>query len=511
MLKRIRAFIDKTEMIRRGDRITAAVSGGADSVCLFFVLLALSKELDFTLSVLHVHHGIRGEEADKDAAFVAALADRYGIPCRIAYEDVPAMARARGEGLEEAGRNIRRELFFREVAEGRADKVALAHHRDDVAETFLMNLARGSGLQGLVSLKPVRGALIRPLLAVSRADIEEYLRSIGESWRTDGTNASPDYLRNRVRNHILPAMEAEMNARAAAHIAETAELLMDADQVLADEITRCMKAYALLDGDGSVQLKEGLVKERAYLAGACVREAVKGAGGTLTDLSRTHVRDVLSLFGKQRGGSICLPGGVRAERTTASVRIYRERLSVTPGGPAEILSDRTANMPDTSVKSGAPGSPDQPGTDEVELLAPGEELPIPYGRRRHIVSGGYEIWIDFPDRVPSAIPEKSCTNYVDYDKISDTPTLRTRRAGDRMAVFRDGRSRSLGDVMTDKKIPVRDRERIPLLASGAEVLWAAGLRRSESALVGADTVRVMTVCALPLPGERGGGKAPDTD
>ena len=217
--QKVLAFMRKNHMTDRGDGVLAAVSGGADSVCLLLLLCELAAELGIHVSAFHMNHGIRGAEADRDERFVEKLCGRMGVPLTVVHEKVGSYAADHGLSTEEAGR-ILRYRHLKETAEkyGCA-KIAVAHHEDDDAETVLLNLFRGSGLPGLSGIRPVREEIIRPLLCVSRKEIEEYLTSREHSWCEDSTNKENDYTRNKIRHKILPLM-VEINEQAAKMIAE---------------------------------------------------------------------------------------------------------------------------------------------------------------------------------------------------------------------------------------------------------------------------------------------------
>ena len=211
-------FIRKHGMIGKGDVVVAGVSGGADSVCLLFVLCGLRRELGFSVRACHVNHGLRGAEADADEEYVRRLCRDLGVPCRFFHEDVEWIARKRKQSPEEAGRMVRREAFLTMCREDGGTKIATAHHRDDNAETVLLNMARGTGLKGLGGIRPVTGKWIRPLLALTREQTEGYLRRRGITWCEDATNSGDEYTRNRIRHNILPALETQVNRRTAAHL-----------------------------------------------------------------------------------------------------------------------------------------------------------------------------------------------------------------------------------------------------------------------------------------------------
>ena len=210
MEREILAYIKQNRMIGKNDVVLAGVSGGSDSMAMLRILKELQGKLDFTLRVVHIHHGIRGKEADRDQSFVENICRKWQIPCTVYCYDVPGLSREWKLGEEETGRIVRKEAFQREAAVcGRKDseiKIALAHNQEDLAETMLHNLCRGTGLRGLCTMRPVDGEIIRPILCLSRDKIAEYLKEKKISHIQDSTNLSDEYTRNRIRHHILPIL-----------------------------------------------------------------------------------------------------------------------------------------------------------------------------------------------------------------------------------------------------------------------------------------------------------------
>ena len=225
MEREILAYIKQNRMIGKNDVVLAGVSGGSDSMAMLRILKELQGKLDFTLRVVHIHHGIRGKEADRDQSFVENICRKWQIPCTVYCYDVPGLSREWKLGEEETGRIVRKEAFQREAAVcGRKDseiKIALAHNQEDLAETMLHNLCRGTGLRGLCTMRPVDGEIIRPILCLNRDKIAEYLKEKKISHIQDSTNLSDEYTRNRIRHHILPMLEQQVNGKAAAHMALT--------------------------------------------------------------------------------------------------------------------------------------------------------------------------------------------------------------------------------------------------------------------------------------------------
>ncbi len=238
-----------TALLRPGDRVCVAVSGGADSTALLLALAEQSASLGVGLSAAHLHHGIRGAEADGDTTFVQALCDRLNLSLHVEHADVPTGAKAAGETLEEAARNARLQMFDRLLASGVATAVATAHTEDDQAETVLMKLIRGAWTEGLGGIAPVleraSGRVIRPLLGATRQHVVAFLEQRDTAWREDSTNQSQAYTRNRVRSQLMPLLR-EFNPSVAATFSATAQLAREEEARWQPEIARLLGQLALL-------------------------------------------------------------------------------------------------------------------------------------------------------------------------------------------------------------------------------------------------------------------------
>ena len=223
MYQRVKAYVEKYHMLERGDKVIVGVSGGADSVCLLFMLLELQKEKEITIIAVHVHHGIRGRAADADEDYVRKICREQNVELYVWHEDVKYYAMEYKMTLEEAGRNVRRKVFEDVMAKCGGTRIALAHHQNDNAETLLWNLCRGCGLRGMGGIAPVDGVYIRPLLCLRREETEVYLKNQGISYCIDETNLEDTYTRNRLRGHVIPYLEEEINTQSVQHISKTKE------------------------------------------------------------------------------------------------------------------------------------------------------------------------------------------------------------------------------------------------------------------------------------------------
>ena len=272
-MEKVLDYIRKNGMVQRGDRIIAGVSGGPDSVCLLFLLDKYKETLGISLEVVHMEHGIRGKESLEDAAFVENFCRKLAIPCHTYHRDIPKLAREWKCSGEEAGRRARYEAFEEVRSKNGGTKIAVAHNRNDQAETVLFHLVRGSGLSGLSGIRPVRGNIIRPLLCLTREEIEDLLRKENLPFRTDATNLETDYARNRIRLNILPLLREELNPRACEHLAETAERLALAEDYLAGQAREAAKRLAGRKTDGGA----GFFGPGRIFAGAGGPESVYSA------------------------------------------------------------------------------------------------------------------------------------------------------------------------------------------------------------------------------------------
>ena len=245
ILETIREFIREHDMLVPGDRVIIGLSGGADSVSLLMILSELKKELNIELFAVHVHHGLRGKEADRDSAYAQELSENLGVPFVCVHANVAEYARVNGVSEEEAGRHLRYRILEEQRLFRHAAKIAVAHHADDQVETVLYNLFRGSGLKGLGGMRPVRDAVIRPLLSVTRKEILAYLEEKEISYCEDSTNSGTDYIRNRLRHEIIPAVRERINEGAPSNILQAAKTAAAADACFERTARRILESVGI--------------------------------------------------------------------------------------------------------------------------------------------------------------------------------------------------------------------------------------------------------------------------
>ena len=410
--------------------VLAALSGGADSVALLLELIRLQKDgLVARVEAAHLHHGIRGTDADADAAFVSALCERLNVPLAAERIDVPALAKESGTSLELAARNARYAFLERVRADRDLDCVATGHHRDDQAETLLLHLLRGSGTDGLSGMRVRSGRLIRPLLFTDKAAILAYLNEAGQSFCTDTTNFETGATRNRVRLEVMPVLEAinpaakKALSEAAAHVAEDADFL----NALADEaFITCgtdRKKLSTLERPVRIRVLKRLLPYADY---------------TRADLDRLD-----ALLSGQTGDCATLKNGVVAWLDATDLRI---------GLPKN--EPYCFRLPDSgSVKLPT-------GTLTVERV-----------ERASVPCGGSDA-------------------YVEEAAVEGTVTVRTPREGDRFTPFGMTGSKLLSDFFTDRKVP-RFSRNVPLICDGRGIVFVAGHTVDERMRLSADPKRII--------------------
>ncbi len=517
--QKVLGFMRNKHMTDRGDGVLAAVSGGADSVCLLLLLNGMAAELGIRVFAFHMNHGIRGEEADRDEQFVGELCKQLEIPLTVVHEKVETYAEEHGLSGEEAGRILRYRHLEDTAERYQCAKIAVAHHEDDDAETVLLNLFRGSGLAGLSGIRPVRGKIIRPLLCVSRKEIEEYLKEQGFSWCEDSTNRENDYTRNKIRNELLPWVKENINSRAAEHILAVSELAAQADVYFEMEAERILEESCLkrreeakqptsqnageADGKESGTGQDSNVAENAMkmytkistnlfdsqpeiLKTYIIRRMVLNAAGKAKDITERHIRAVMKLTGPGGGHSVNLPYGLQAVRGYETLKIVQgqeRRSAVESSDPGQKWKNEGSFEKEIRLR-----------TDLDETFRVG-----PASIRLHAI----------PRKKEPEIPKNQYTKWFDYDKINVGLSIRYRKNGDYLTLSGGGKKK-LRRFMIDEKIPEDERDRIPVLADGDHVLWVVGYRISDYYKITDETEHILEAeVNLPDGGEQpeNGGQA----
>lgn len=434
-------------LFSQGDRIAVGVSGGADSVALLRFLAALRPQFGWDLVVCHIHHGLRGAEADRDECFVRALAEQLGLPCAVSRIDAAALALRDHISVEEAGRMARYAFFAQTAGEG--GRIATAHTLDDSIETVLMNLVRGTGLRGLCGIPRIRGNIVRPLLDCTRAEVEDYLGALGQPYCTDSTNLTDDYTRNRIRHDILPRLCA-LNPNFPGAMARMLPRLA-AQQALTD----CLAAQS--------------AQQLQAACGGLSRQGLSALPEPVCD------RLLLRLLEQNR-----LPVSAAAvERMTETLRT---------GGKLDLAARSwffVAQGDLAAVIYAPPG-----GIPPVPVPLPQEETPVilPFSPQK-------SLKLTLCNKIVANTSEKfniSLLKYaIDCDRIKGYSFMRTRRPGDTFIVGK--KQLSLGEAWAASGIPALLRPALMVLADEQGVLWAEGIGSSSRAAVAENTKQYVII------------------
>lgn len=448
MLEKVSSYIRDYHMLDDCKTLVLGVSGGADSVCLFRMMKQITEPLKIQLIVVHIEHGIRGEESIQDAQFVESLCKEHQVVYRTYSFPVLEIAQKTKESTEEAGRRLRYETFYKVAGEYEKSKIAIAHNQNDNAETILFHMARGSGIKGLTGIAPVRDLIIRPLLCLTRNEIEVWLETMQQEYRTDKTNFMDIYARNKIRLHILPELE-EINEKAVAHIMELSKKVRETyDYIYAQAAEKLEDEQYVQKTDNGfmirnkvmLEIPELLQEEMIYQILVHMRNAAK-------DITKEHVKSIRLLYMKQNSRKISLPGDIVATKVYEGIEIQIHNKHI------EKSFQKTEELPEEKF--------------EFKIF------------ENHAGIG--------------EIPKNEYTKWFDYDKIKNGLQIRTRQQGDYFVLDDSGYKKSLKKYFIEAKIKRELRDEIPLLADDGHILWIVGYRISAAYKITSETKRIIEV------------------
>lgn len=446
MYRKFVEFIKKNELLNANDNIVVGVSGGADSVCLLLLLCKLREEMPLDIIVAHINHGIR-KEAVEDAAFVEKLCKEKELPFVLKEFSVNKLAKEWNMSSEEAGRKVRYETFS-SLLPKEGGKIVVAHNQNDVAETVLFHLFRGSGSVGLTGIRPKNGNIVRPLLCFEREEIEKYLEDNKQEYCIDKTNLTDDYTRNKIRNHILPYVDDNIVKGSVSHIYNTANLLRQQEDYLEEETNKMFSKIVKKDENGFCYKidRKKFLKLHVFLQKKVLYKAIEELSRSKKDITTKHIDGVLDLFEKEGMKYSSLPYNLQAKSSYDCICIEK------------IDSKEDKNLKESVLED----------------------------------AEGFTFKIIF-DTMPHTIEQKEYTKRFDYDKIEEVLKVRSWQEGDFLMVQNGQHKKSIHRYFIDEKIPLDKRKEVLLLADGSHILWVIGKRISDYYKITKDTKNIIEI------------------
>ena len=469
ILRAVERTIATRRMVQAGDTLLVAVSGGPDSVALVHILLALAPKFSFQIAMAHLNHCLRGDESERDETFVVSLAEQLELPLHVERQDVRRYQKSRHLSLEAAARQVRYGFYHTVAAKFGYEKIALGHHSDDNAELILMYLLRGSGPLGLSGIPPVRDhKIVRPLIDIRRTEIMDYIAVKGLDYVEDSSNRDSQYLRNKVRNRLIPELKTEYNPKLVVSLNRLASII-DAEErwieSLIQPIFEKVIVYEKRDriGFDISKLNQQTIAVRRRL----IRKAILKVKGNLRRMAFTHVEAALKLA--QKGpdlGVLDLPDQIRISRQNDVLIMSREEQNLRhfTNGPLSSLT------PDYEYRLAKPG---EISIKEAALKIRFSEIPPEHTTDWHPSEHG------------------SGSAYFDMEKVHFPLVIRNFRPGDRFSPLGITGRQKLKKFFIDHKVSRTERSKCPILLSRDEIIWVVGHRVDNAVKIGPQTRRVL--------------------
>ena len=468
--EKILQTIEKFDMLSFNDRVLIGVSGGPDSVTLLSVLLSFKKKYNLSIFIAHLDHMLRGEESDKDVDFVKNLAQELGLLCEVKSCHLTELAHKEHLSLEEAARKYRYKFYFETAKKIKANKIALGHNADDQVETVLMRFLRGSGLEGLMGIPPMRGKIIRPLIECSREEIEEYCQEHKTRYRIDSSNKEIVYFRNKIRLELLPLLSKDYNKNIKDITLRLRNIVSEVSAYLNQETELLFKEVAKQENPETVIID---LKKFAPLPLALkrriIRKSIEVVKGNLYSISFRHSNEILKLTEYQLGEKeIYLPDNLMAKKIYNKIMLYKKRIS----------KNQTEEMPtpwEYNILI--------PGKTEIKSLGIKVEIKI-------LDSTDIKSFLYFTRKKSKG----KFLEFIDYNKVKLPLKLRNRRSGDRFYPLKMEGLKKIKDFFIDNKIPKGYRNLIPILVdSEDQIIWVMGMRLDDRVKINSDTKKVLRV------------------
>ena len=455
IFEKVLSTINKHELIQNGDKIVVGLSGGPDSVCLLHILSRLKDKFDLEIYAAHLNHQIRGIEAQKDAFYISKLCEEMGITFFIKSINVPEYCEKNGVSIEEGARKLRYEMFYEVKNNTRANKIAIGHNLNDQAETILMRIMRGTGLQGLKGIEYIRdGVIIRPILDIERSDIEKYCEQNNLNPRIDKTNLESIYTRNKIRLELIPYMKDNFNSNIIESIARMGNSLRSDNDYIENESLIKFKEVSNINDD-SVEINlSSYINLHNSIKVRILRNSIKHILGDTNFIDQRHIDDIIDLEDESKIDKVInLPRGIFVYRKKNSIILTNKEIVI-----EEI--EFCYNIPSNGFIK----------IKEIDTIIETQVVSI--------------------NKYKTSKSDKSC-KWFDFNKIKGGIVVRNRRSGDKIKL--SGGSKKVKDLFIDIKIPKEDRCKIPIIADSQGILSVGDFRNSEDYKIDEKTKEVLKV------------------
>lgn len=455
LLQVVMDFIKANFMFNKGDKVIVAISGGPDSTCLLYILNGFKEELGITLIGAHLNHCLRGKEADKDEEYAKMTCARLNIDFYSKKVDIHRISEEKNISCEMAGREIRYEFFQELMSKLNANKIALAHNANDQAETILMRIMRGTGIEGMVGIKPVRDKIyVRPILQLSRSEIEKYCVQNNVSPRIDKSNLEKIYARNKIRLDLIPYIEENFNMDIINTLNRLSDILKKDNDYLESISQKEYKKYCVL-GEQMVIINKGAFKQHEAIISRIIRSALLAVNHNLYNFEKIHISNIIELQKNDTGKSTMLPQNIIVENCYGNINIRIHKGSTKVDTKQYSLNVNEKNIIHSINK---------------------------------IVEINIKSMLHFEEDKGNEY-----IVYFDYDTITGPLTLRYRKQGDKFIPLGMKGNKKLKDLFMDLKIPKDKRDEIPLICFGDDIGWVVGYRISEKFKVTKNTKNILQI------------------
>ena len=458
MLKKVEEYVIENKLIKAKDKILVALSGGPDSVCLLHILYKLKGVLDIEIGAIHINHLLRGEESEGDERYIKDLCDKLGIKYYVKRIDIEYIANSTGVSLEVAGRNERYKAFEEIRNEYNYNKVAVAHNANDQAETVLMRMMRGTGLEGLTGIKAKRkDGIIRPILCLNRYEIEKYCEDNELKPRIDASNYERVYSRNKVRLDILPYMKENFNKDIIETLNRMVLLLQKDNEFIEEYSKKCYDIYCSKKNDAIIIRKEIFKDELEAINTRVVKMAFKKVSKSDQNFEMKHIYKIIELSNGETGKQISLTNNIVCEN------IYGDVLLSLKDNNKKTCKDKFISINKEKI------------SDNIEF----ENYIVKF----NVIDSQKKIEFSKDDLI----------KFFDYDKIKKEIIIRNRRDGDKIIPLGMNGSKKIKDIFIDLKIPREERGNIPIVCFDDKIAWVVGLKTSQEYKVTNSTKKILKI------------------